>query len=353
MKYDYLFSSKNIGRITVKNRVVMPPIVCFGWAGADGIVTEKHIEHYKKRINGGVGMIVVEATCVVPNGKLSKDQLGIWQDSQIEGLKKISNACHAGGVLPLIQIHHAGWKTVSESSSIAYGPSIDPENERTKEMTIEEIHQVESAFVEAAIRAKKAGFSGVELHGAHGYLLSQFASPYSNKRMDHYGESLENRLRIHTNIGKGIREACGKEFILSARIGCNEPDLKGGIEAAKHLEANGFDLLHVSTSSHSEGKPMVPDSFPNNWIVYGGGSIHRALTIPVIVVNEIRTPEQADWLIKEDWADFTAIARGLLADANWTNHAKEETSIVKCLQCKLGCKWFKVADTCPKQVKRA
>jgi len=112
-------------------------------------------------------------------------------------------------------------------------------------------------------------------------------------------------------------------------------------------------LLHVSASSHSEGKPFVPAGFPNNWIVYGGGIIHRSVQIPVIVVNEIRTPDQADWLIKEDWADFTAVARGLLADPDWVNHAHMDIPIVKCLQCKRGCKWFNKVDTCPIKVKEA
>ncbi len=343
-----VFSESNLRGQRIRNRLVLPPMVCFGWAGADGRVTDKHLNHYGARAEGGAGIVVVEATCVVPDGRLSMDQLGLWEDAQIPGMKDIADRCRMAGSLALVQIHHAGWKTVAESSAIASGPAGDPERpDATRGLTVGEIHAITEAFAETAKRAKKAGFHGVELHGAHGYLLSQFASPYSNTRTDAYGGTLENRLRLHVEIGQAVRAACGEDFILSIRIGCNEPDLTGGIAAARHLEANGFDMLHVSASGHDRNHPAVPDTFPFNWIVWGGASIKRAVRIPVIVVNDIRSPERAGWLVGNDWADYVAIGKDWLVDARWGEKARDGEAIRACLHCRKGCRWFSSSDKCP------
>lgn len=345
-----LFSEAVIKGRTVKNRVVLPPMVCFGWSGEEGLVSKNHRRHYAARAAGGAGIVVVEATCVAPDGKLSMDQLGLWDDGQIQGMKDLADCCLEAGALPLVQIHHAGWKAVHDGAPAPKGPSArHGKAAASGELSIGEIAGITEAFTMAALRAKTAGFAGVELHGAHGYLLSQFASPLDNHRTDEYGGTLENRLRLHIEIGRSIRTACGDDFILSIRIGCNEPDLEGGIAAAKHLEANGFDLLHVSASGHEEGKPEVPEGFPFNWIVWGGASIHKAVGIPVIVVNAIRTPERAQWLIENGWADFVAIGKDFLTDARWGEKARLGEPAVSCLQCKRGCRWFSSGDRCPRR----
>lgn len=345
-----LFSETRVRGKTVKNRVVLPPMVCFGWAGEDGLVSGRHKCHYSARAAGGTGIIVVEATCVSPEGRLSMDQLGLWNDAQIPGMKSLADACHAEGVLPLVQIHHAGLKTVRKSVAVPMGPSvISGKPDAGGALTIEEITGIINAFTMAAVRAKTAGFAGVELHGAHGYLLSQFASPLDNQRTDAYGGSLENRLRLHVEIGRSIRAACGDDFILSIRIGCNEPDLDGGVAVAKHLEENGFDMLHVSASGHDDGQPSVPERFPYNWIVWGGAAIHKAVGIPVIVVNDIRTPERAQWLVENGWADFVAIGKDYLTDARWGAKAQSGEPIISCLHCKKGCRWFSSGDRCPRR----
>jgi len=345
-----LFSEASIRGMRVKNRMVLPPMVCFGWAGADGIVSEKHLSHYRARAEGGAGLLVIEATCVVPDGRLSMDQLGLWNDAQLPGMKEIAASCSAAGALALVQIHHAGWKSVSECAPVAAGPSVNPDRpDASRAMSTEEIHAVRDAFVSAAKRAREAGFHGVELHGAHGYLLSQFASPYDNRRTDEYGGALENRYRLHVEIGRGIRAACGRDFILSIRVGCNEPDLAGGIAGAKYLEENGFDLLHVSASGHDRNKPAVPEHFPYNWIVWGGASIKHAVGIPVIVVNDIRSPDRAAWLIENGWADFVAIGKDWLVDARWGAKAESGEEILACLHCRKGCSWFSLSDRCPRR----
>ncbi len=345
-----LFTEAQIKGNLVKNRIVLPPMVCFGWAGEDGLVSEKHRRHYAARAAGGAGIVVVEATCVSQDGRLSMDQLGLWNDAQIPGMKDLADDCLEAGALPLVQIHHAGWKTVFKSTADPKGPSVRPGKKDTgSALNLGEIAGITEAFTTAALRAKNAGFAGVELHGAHGYLLSQFASPLDNHRTDTYGGTLENRLRLHVEIGRSIRAACGADFILSIRIGCNEPDLDGGIAVAKYLEANGFDLLHVSASGHEESQPDVPEAFPFNWIVWGGASIHRAVGIPVIVVNDIRTPERAQWLVENEWADFVAIGKDFLTDARWGEKVRLGEPLISCLHCKKGCSWFSSGDRCPRR----
>lgn len=343
-----LFTEITLKGKKVRNRTVLPPMVCFGWAKADGHVTERHIKHYTARAEGGAGIIIVEATCVSPLGRLSMDQLGLWERGQLPGLGKIAAACTKNGALPLMQINHAGLKTAEGSADIALGPSADAKRpEKSRALEIDEISGIAEAFVRTAVLAREAGFAGVELHGAHGYLLSQFASPYTNLRSDKYGGALENRLRLHCEINNGIRQACGGDFIIGIRIGCNEPDIEGGVAVAMHLEKNGFDLIHVSASGHSRNKPEIPEGFEYNWIVRGGCIIRKAISLPVIAVNDIRTPERASYLIEEGLVDFVAIGHDWLTDPMWAIKAENNEKINVCLRCKKECSWFSKPEGCP------
>jgi 2,4-dienoyl-CoA reductase-like NADH-dependent reductase (Old Yellow Enzyme family) len=231
-----LFSPINIRNKTIKNRIVMPPMVCFGYAGTDGMVTDKNLKHYADRAQGGVGLIIIEATCVSRNGRLSDVQLGLWSDEHIEGFRKIAEVCHQHGVVVMVQIHHAGLavhKNVTRdkfSASAFKGISnLNAAEITAREMTVDEIYQVQSDFVSAALRAQKAGLDGVELHGAHGFLISQFLSPLVNLRKDGYGGSLIKRTRFVTEIVSQLRQATGPDFIIGCRMGADDPDLKSSI----------------------------------------------------------------------------------------------------------------------------
>jgi NADPH2 dehydrogenase len=358
-----LFSEINIRNVTIKNRIVMPPMVCIGWAGEDGLVTGKHIEHYEARAKGGVGLIIVEATCVSVNGRLADRQLGLWSDAQIDGFRNIASVCHKYGARILVQLHHAGLGTPRSVSpemiapSKIEGPSDFPFAQLTaRALTLEEIKNIQADFVAAAVRANKAGFDGVELHGAHGHLISEFFSPLTNRRQDVYGGTIENRTRFVSEIISAIRKVNGEDFIIGCRMGSNDPDLINGIEIALRLEKAGVDLLHVSTGmttifhTDSPENHEVPADFKYNWRVYWGTEIKKKVKVPVVVVNGIRTPEQADYLIEHNMADFVAIGKGLLADPDWANKAQHKLHVTGCKSCKT-CSYFRQGGVCPPEPK--
>ena len=342
-----LFSPFTIKSHSVKNRVVFPHLVNFGWSNDDGYVTNKHTAQYEAVAKGGAGIIIVEATCVLKDGRISSYQPGIWSDEHIEYFKPIVEACHKHGAVILLQIHHSGLVTRKTISSKAIGPSVDPDNDRSYALSIEDIKGIEHAFIEAAFRAQKAGFDGVELHGAHGYLLNQFATSVLNKRDDEYGGTVENRLRLAANIIKGIKQSCGNNFIIDYRMGANSPTIADGIENAKYIEELGIDLLHVSHGGTTGIIPETPQDFPYNWIVYSGTEVKKHVKVPIIVVNEIKSPERASWLLENELTDFVAIGRDMLTDHNWVRKAEHNEKIDFCISCKPQCKRFTKADSCP------
>jgi len=348
---DKLFTPKKIKDLEIKNRIVLPPMVAFTFADDNNFVSEKNINHYEAIAKSGTGLIIVEATCVSKDGRLSEDQLGIWSDEFIDGLSKIAKACHKHGAKVFIQLHHAGLRT-SKSINEDTITSSDYNNGKViaRAMTQDEIHAIEQDFIQAAIRAEKAGFDGIELHGAHSYLMTQFFSTKVNHRTDAYGGNLENRLRFTTEIFEGIKAKVCDNFIIGIRMGCNENDLETSIEMAKRFEALGMDFLHISTGfDNTPIEEELPKDFPCNWIVYGGTKIKENVNIPVIVVNSIKTPEQANYLIDHNLADLVAIGRAQLADYSFVKHIKEGEDIVSCLECK-PCKWFTNGDKCPRHI---
>jgi NADPH2 dehydrogenase len=361
-----LFSEISIRGKRIKNRVVMPPMVCFEYPTRTGQPTDAHVKHYSERAMGGTGLIIIEATCVNMKGRLSSGQLGLWADDQITGFKKIAEACHKYGAVVLVQLHHGGLAVFPGLTKDIFAPSefhgptrySGPDlNVRAREMNQDEIRIVQNEFVAAAIRAKKAGLDGIELHGAHGYLISQFLSPLTNKRSDAYGGNLLKRTRFVKEIIMGTRKSCGNDFIVSCRMGSNEPDLASGIQIAQELEKDGLDLLHISSGmatvlkGDSEGGFAVPPGFNYNWIAYGGTQVKKNVKIPVIVCNGIHTPERAAYLVENGLADFTAIGKGLLVDPEWVNKTHQKQAIIPCLSCD-ECARFRPEAVCPQVGKR-
>ena len=266
-----LFSEIVVNGKNIKNRIVMPPMVCFDFPTRNGQPTELHLKHYSDRAKGGAGLIVIEATCVNAKGRLTERQLGLWGDDQIPGFKRIAEACHKYGAVVLVQLHHAGLAVSPGVSKDGIAPSdykgqtrfASPDSSiRAREMSQDEIRMVQNEFVAAAIRAKKAGLDGIELHGAHGYLISQFLSPLINRRVDAYGGSLLKRTRFVKEIIMGTRKSCGKDFIIDCRMGSNEPDLASGILIAQEIEKAGADILHVSTGMATVLKADASEGFP-------------------------------------------------------------------------------------------
>ena len=336
-----LFQSLQIRNTTIKNRICVPPMVCFSFTDHTGYVTEKNIAHYKALADGGPGLIVIEATCVTPEGRLSLDQLGLWEDGQVEGMKALADVCHLAGAKVIVQIHHAGDKRNRVL------PELKPLN--VNDLTEEELQTIRDQFVAAVKRAVAAGFDGVELHGAHGYLLCQMANPNVNARQDAYGGDLEQRLSLAKSIIDGVKAACPEMPILAYRMGANEPDLAAGIEIAKRLEDYGVNLLHVSAGLGDDQSHLVPEDFKGSWIAYMGTAVKVAVTIPVMIVNGVRTPEEAAYFTDNQLADFVALGRAHLVDPAWANKARAGETPVTCLNCK-PCRWFKDGSLCPRRM---
>lgn len=343
-----LFTSYNLKGKTIKNRIVFPPVVCTQWS-FDSKVSEEHIEHYQSIAKGGVGLVIIEASCITPTAKLNTTQLGIWSDEFIEGFSQIARVCHEQSVPVMAQIHHGGMQSVSGQPVIPTEIKNSDGTIKARELTINEIKEIENQFVDAAIRIKKAGLDGIELHGAHGYLLSYFHSSNTNKRQDEYGGSVENRARLSVDIIKRIRNECGNDFIIGMRFGGASPTLEDGIKLAKLFEAVGCDILHVSFGASPKDVVTVPQEFSQfNSFIYTAIEIKKNVSIPVIAVNGISTLERAKILVDGGHVDFAAIAKDILADYDWANKVKNSNELSKCFQCKPMCQWFKGAKIyCP------
>ncbi len=338
-----IFSRKKINNTMIKNRLVLPPMVTFNYSEG-GYVNERKIDHYQQIAKNGIGLIVVEATAIHPNGRLSDCQLGIWDDSFIPGLKALVEAVHKEDVPLVIQIHHAGVKTRVSGLKEVVSAS---DYLHARALSVDEVKQIIKDFKDAAVRADKAGFDGVEIHGAHGYLLTQFFSEKSNHRNDLYGGSFENRIRIAKEIYEEIASVTQSDFIIGIRMGCNENSLEESIQFAKTFEQIGYDYLSVS--SGLDGTEIdKPEDFPYHWITYGGTVIQKEVDIPVMGVYGIRTEEQIKGLIETDLLDFVALGRAQLADYNFTKHLRNHEEILYCLQC-TPCRWREDGSKCPRQ----
>lgn len=331
-------SSIRIGKRTIKNRITMAPTVKF-YAGEDGVVTEEYVKHYEERAAHGVGLIVLEATCVSPEGRLAPSQLGLWCDEQIEGHGKIADAVHKHGALIIPQIHYGGLGThpacgpLTSPTKVHWGEG-GPFEADAVELSVEEIRRIEEAFVAAAVRAKKAGYDGVQLHACHAYLINDFASNV-NQREDEYGGSVANKARFGVEIIEGIRKACGEEFIISTRISGADPTIEESKEVAEAYVAAGCDYLQVSCGIGEFKDVELPSDAPYNKIAALGVLMHEHFKgrVPVSTVNGLRNVEIVRYLFDNDLIDTVDLGCGLLADPAFTEAILYDAPYVKCFGC--------------------
>ncbi len=321
----HLFDPIDVGPLTLKNRIIMPAMA-MDLATEEGEITDDVIEHYRRRAKGGVGLIVTEHLYVRPDGRYSVKQPGIYDDSLLPGLERLADAIAMEGVPMIAQISHAGARTVMEASVVRpispSGVKVAGADAEPRELTSEEIVEISDAFTAAAARAKRAGFRGVEVHGAHGFLLNQFASPITNHRTDQYGGPLENRLRLPLEIVRRVKAEIGDEMLLSYRLGADDM-MDGGFTldeakvAAQMLEDEGVQLLNVSGglvgSRPAEGGP--------GYFVPLATAIKRAVGVPVVGVGKITDPHFADEIISSGRADLVAVGRAILKDPDWPRKA--------------------------------
>jgi len=341
-----LFSEFNIKNVKMKNRICIPPMVV-GFSN-DGSVTPENVERYKELAKGGAGLIIQEATCVNIDGKLSENQLGIWTDEQIEGLRSIVDVVHEENCAIFVQIHHAGVVGISENpmcpSTYEY-----KKLEKTvvgREMTIEDIKSIQNDYIEAARRAYEAGYDGVELHGCHGYLISQFLNTKINKRIDEYGTNPE---KFVIEILEGIRKVTPKEFVVGIRLGGFEPTIEDGLHYAEILDKNGIDFLDISYGFFSQQEMHVNEDYKFSNAVYAAEKIKKEVSARVFAVNGIYSAETAENVLNETNVDMVDIGKGALINPNWANDAKEGRDTGKCFSC-AKCMWFGQAEVCAGKV---
>ncbi|ROR31462.1 NADPH2 dehydrogenase [Mobilisporobacter senegalensis] len=321
-----LFSPFQLKNLTLKNRIVMPPM-CMYSADNDGNPNDWHYIHYTTRAIGGAGLIILEATGVESRGRITNKDLGIWKDEQVEGLSKIVKACHQYGTKVGIQLGHAGRKSeVKEEHCIA--PSSIPFNSEYRlpiEMNKDDIQTVSLAFKEAARRADQAGFDVVEIHAAHGYLISEFLSPLTNTRTDEYGGSIVNRYRFLKDILQEVTTVWPKEKPIIVRVSA-EDYAEGGnhdtdlARIMKAIKRQGIDLVNVS----SGGVVDVPvKAYPGYQTTFAE-TIRREAKLPVITGGLISSSSMAEEILRNERADLVFIGRELLRNPYWPLHAGKE-----------------------------
>lgn len=343
-----------IGRQTVKNRITFAPTVKFNWTDGTGFVIDPFVRHYAARAEAECGLICVEATCIAPEGRLAPTQLGLWDDAHIPGQKRITDACHEYGATVIVQLHHGGANTHPECGP-AKGPTSSDQGRRPSEtLTVDEIHTIRDQFIVAAVRAQKAGYDGIQLHACHGYVLNQFAADSVNHRTDEYGGSTENRSRLTCEVIRGIRSACGEDFIISARIPGAQPTIEEGIRMAELFVEAGCDYLQVSDGIGPYEREPHDESLPYNAVAALGVALHAhfADRVPVSCVNGIYTPELARYLVEENLVDTVDCAKALLADPNFARAAVQGGEYIPCFGCKV-CLWSPfMPHRCPAVAKR-
>jgi 2,4-dienoyl-CoA reductase-like NADH-dependent reductase (Old Yellow Enzyme family)/thioredoxin reductase len=346
--YYRLFEEGRIGRMTVKNRIVMPPMAT-NYAGPSGEPTERLIGYYAERAKGGAGLIIVENVQVkYPQGKNVACQLRLDQNKFIPGFQELAEAVHAHQARIFIQIHHAGRQYHDIEGEEGVDPSGIPDGflqQPVRALTPEEIQDLVERFSETALRARMAGMDGVEFHGAHGYLISEFMSPHTNQRVDEWGGTFERRMRFPLRIIERTREKVGPRFPLSFRFSADE-FVPGGItlddakKIALYLEDAGIDVLHVSAGIYESMQRLLePMRFEEGWRSYLAAEIKKVVKIPVITVGQIRSPEIAERVLEDGMADFVALGRTLIADPHWPRKVEEGRvpEIRKCISCNIGC----------------
>jgi 2,4-dienoyl-CoA reductase-like NADH-dependent reductase (Old Yellow Enzyme family)/thioredoxin reductase len=329
---QYLFEPFEIKGRRLKNRIVMPALASF-LIEDDGSITDKTVEHYKRRAAGGPAMVIVEAHAVSEEGIVSPHQARIFDDRFIEGLARIARVMKSEGALPAIQIHHSGRQTsgrVIKRKPLAPSdlpcPTISGEVEP---LSLQGIQEIIVKFGDSAVRAVRAGFELIEIHGAHGYLINQFISKFSNIREDAYGGDTIRRARFAVDVVREVRRRVGEDFPISFKISAQE-FVPGGlgveesIEILELLVSAGIDIVQVSAGNDATPEWICQPMFMDKaCLADSAAKIKKALRIPVMTVGRINDPLVADAIIRDGKADLVCMGRGLLADPEMPRKAEQ------------------------------
>lgn len=337
-----------IGKVDIKNRFIVSPMV-MNYCTGDGMATEKYMAYHEEKAKGGWGLIITENYAVAPNGKGYPYIPGLWKDEQIPGHAEMVKRVHKHGAKIFAQIYHAGRQTQERIiGSQPVAPSKIPcpvKKEIPRELTVAGIRDIVGQFGDAALRAKKAGFDGVQIHGGHGYIVSQFLSSYSNKRTDEYGGCFSSRVRFAVELVRDIRDKCGPDFGLDFKISGEEAVPEGmTIEDTKAvavlLEEAGVDSINASIGVYASWYTQVqPAVMGHGWISDYAAELKKVVNIPVTTVGRVNDPVFAETIIAGGKADAVYMGRASLADPHLPNKAKagELQSIIRCTACLQGC----------------
>lgn len=348
-RFPNLLAPGRLGRLSLKNKMILPAMGT-NYANADGTVSRRFTDYYVARAKGGFGLIVVEVAAVDPLGKAVGNEAGIWHDDQIPSWAAFVDELHAHGTKVFLQLHHAGRQTsAAVIGERPVAPSAIPcpvMQELPRELSVAETWALIDRYRDAAVRAKAAGFDGVELHGAHGYLIAQFMSPDANKRFDEFGGDFVGRMRFPTEIVRRIKEAAGPDFPVTIKVSGDE-HVHGGRRiqetraVARQLEEAGIDAIVVSLGTYASLAYISGPggAMPPAYNASAAEEVKKSVKIPVVAVGRIADPFIAEDVLQSGAADFVAIGRAAIADPNFPNkvahYALDEVS--PCLGCNQGC----------------
>lgn len=348
-KFTHLFTPIKIGNLTLKNRLFVPGMGT-NLAEHNGEAGPSLIKYYTERAKGGFGLIITECTAIKVEGKSLINECGIWDDSFIPSYKKLTDSVHEAGGTIFVQLRHTGRETEKHytgglqpvSASQIPCPNCQ---EMPREMTTEEVYEMVETYVQAAERAKKMGYDGIEVHASHGYLPCQFLSGHANKRTDEFGGTLHNRMRFLRLIIQGIKQRLGTEYPLIIRISGSEM-IAGGLDVqevkaiAQMCESEGVDAINVSMATYRSIVYCVGSSYlqPGYEVDYAA-QIKKAVSIPVMTVGRITDPELAEAVIADGSVDMVGIGRQSICDPHFAKKTEEgmQDDIIGCISCGQGC----------------
>jgi 2,4-dienoyl-CoA reductase-like NADH-dependent reductase (Old Yellow Enzyme family) len=344
-----LFESTTINGMVLKNRFVRSATY-EAMANSDGTVKEQLLQYMAELVQGGVGLVITGHSHVAREGQAGPRQMGAYSDAMIDGLQQLSAVVHAHGGVVAIQLAHAGNKGIGKNEHSALGPSglLKEGLQTAAAMTVEDIKRTVQAFGDAADRSVKAGFDAIQIHSAHGYLLSQFLSPYYNKRDDGYGGTLENRAKFLLEVYAEIRRRVGKAFPVMVKINA-EDFLEGGmtveemVKVAHLLEEQGMDAIEMSGGTFESGR-LVPSRMgtaksEKKEVYYrkAAGAFKREIKIPLILVGGFLSYPVAEEMVTSGGADYIALSRPLIREPHlvqrWANGDRRKATCISCNKC--------------------
>jgi 2,4-dienoyl-CoA reductase-like NADH-dependent reductase (Old Yellow Enzyme family)/thioredoxin reductase len=345
--FEKLFQPMKIGKLEIKNRLVVPPMHS-GSATKEHLFSEQSFNYFAARAKGGFGLVIPEFLCVSKEGLADETQVGIYDDSFIPNLTELAKRIHDNGAACFAQIHHAGIQSdFKATNQISVGASCIPAENKLQpvhELTTEEVWEIVHKFGDAAVRAKKAGFDGVEIHGAHGYLITQFLSKSTNKRTDEFGGNTTARAKFACEIIKEVKKRCGEDYPVTIRISGVE-DIDNGntiIDSTAQailFEEAGADAIHVSIGTIVSRTIILPHYIQPGFNSANAAKIKESVNIPVICVGRINDPAIAENIIASGAADFVALGRQSICDPEFPNKVKENRldEIFHCSACMQRC----------------